>query len=259
MTERPRVRIRFTKLGKVRWTSHRDVARMWERAFRRVQLPLAYSEGFTPRPRVSFGLALPTGHESLAEYLDVELAGGDPGGRALHDLAALPGRLSAALPAGVDAAAAAVLPPGAASLQEEVTSCTWQWVAAPGDGGEVDPDGIADRCEALLAAPTLVLTRHRKGREVTDDVRDAVLDLRVLGPADPPLAGGVRLQAELACRPRSLRPAELLGGLGDAGSLEERDARRLHQWISRDGARWEPLEAPRSATDAPHAPSERAS
>ena len=71
-----RVRVRFTKLGKVRWTSHRDVARMWERALRRAELPVAYTEGFTPRPKVSFGLALPTGHESVAEYLDLELATG---------------------------------------------------------------------------------------------------------------------------------------------------------------------------------------
>ena len=46
-----RVRIRFAKLGKIRWTSHRDVARMWERAFRRVQLPLAYSAGYSRVPR----------------------------------------------------------------------------------------------------------------------------------------------------------------------------------------------------------------
>ncbi|MGH9152349.1 MAG: TIGR03936 family radical SAM-associated protein, partial [Acidimicrobiales bacterium] len=69
-----RLRFRFSKLGKVRWTSHRDVARMWERAFRRVELRLAYTQGFSPRPRVSFGLALPTGAESVAEYLDVEVA-----------------------------------------------------------------------------------------------------------------------------------------------------------------------------------------
>src|SRR5205814_9079184 len=74
-----RVRFRFAKLGKIRWTSHRDVARMWERAFRRVGLPLAYTQGFSPRPKVSFGLALPTGHESVAEYLDLELAPGTTG------------------------------------------------------------------------------------------------------------------------------------------------------------------------------------
>ena len=69
----PRLRVRFAKHGKVRFTSHRDVARVWERALRRVALPVAYSEGFSPRPRLSFGLALPTGCASVGEYLDIEL------------------------------------------------------------------------------------------------------------------------------------------------------------------------------------------
>jgi len=68
-----RIRARFTKLGRVRWTSHRDVARMWERALRRGRVPVAYTEGFTPRPQLSFGLALPTGCESVAEYPDIAL------------------------------------------------------------------------------------------------------------------------------------------------------------------------------------------
>ena len=59
-----RLRIAFSKHGKIRFTSHRDVARIWERALRRTNLPVAYSEGFTPRPKLSFGLALSTGHES---------------------------------------------------------------------------------------------------------------------------------------------------------------------------------------------------
>ena len=71
-----RVRLRFTKAGKVRFTSHRDVARMWERAVRRAGLPVSYSEGFSPRAKLHFGLALSTGHESIAEYLDVDLDAG---------------------------------------------------------------------------------------------------------------------------------------------------------------------------------------
>ncbi len=145
-TGRVRLRIRFSKLGKIRWTSHRDLARMWERAFRRVQLPLAYSEGFSPRPKVSFGLALPTGHESVAEFLDVELTGLDgpafdglPSGAAALD--GLPARLSAALPVGVDATAVAVLPPGSPSLQEEVASCSWRWTAAATEGMAPVPAG----------------------------------------------------------------------------------------------------------------------
>ena len=121
-----RVRIRFAKLGKIRWTSHRDVARMWERAFRRVQLPVAYSAGFSPRPKVSFGLALPTGHESVAEYWMWSWATAPD-----LDVHALPRRLSTALPVGVDATAAELITPGTPSLQEDVTSCTWRWVAAP--------------------------------------------------------------------------------------------------------------------------------
>ena len=67
------LRVRFGKCGKVRFTSHRDVARIWERALRRAEINVAYTQGFSPRPRVAFGLALATGHESQAEYLDVDL------------------------------------------------------------------------------------------------------------------------------------------------------------------------------------------
>ena len=86
-----RIRFRFAKLGKIRCTSQRDVARMWERALRRAGLPLAYTEGFSPRPQLSFGLALPTGCESVAEYLDVALDD-DRAETAGVDVAALPGR-----------------------------------------------------------------------------------------------------------------------------------------------------------------------
>ena len=68
-----KLRVRSTKIGKVRFTSHRDAARIWERALRIAELPIAATEGFTPRPKISFGLALPTGAESIAEYTDIEL------------------------------------------------------------------------------------------------------------------------------------------------------------------------------------------
>ena len=68
---KPQVRLRYSKLGKVRFTSHRDMARIWERAVRKVQLPIAYSEGFSPRAKLSFGLALPTVFESAAEFVDL--------------------------------------------------------------------------------------------------------------------------------------------------------------------------------------------
>jgi len=228
-----RVRIRFTKRGKVRFTSHRDVARMWERALRRLQLPVAYTEGFSPRPKLSFGLALSTGHESLAEYLDVEL-------REEPDIAALPAQLTPQLPVGIDVTAAVPLAPGSPSLQEDVTSCTWRIEAAG-----LEPTHADELVAAALAADELVVTRTRKGREVTDDLRPAVLDVATIGPT--PL--GTELHAELAVHPRSVRPAELLLALRPG--LEEGRVLRTAQWIWRDGARLEPLATPRPAGEDP--------
>lgn len=251
--DRARLRIRFRKLGKIRWTSHRDVARMWERAFRRVQLPLAYSEGFSPRPKVSFGLALPTGHESLAEFLDVEVS--DLGA---VDVSSLIPRLSAALPVGVDATAVAVLEPGTPSLQEDVVSCSWTWQVEPAEGrGRIAAAEMAERVTTALAAPELIITRTRKGATVTEDVRPGILELKLVGPPGDDQndgGGGLWLAADLTATPRAVRPADVVSAL--APDMEERHVRRTHQWILRHGARLEPLgegASPGDATGAPHA------
>jgi radical SAM-linked protein len=231
-----RVRLRYSKLGKIRFTSHRDVARMWERALRRVGLPVAYTAGFSPRPRIAFGLALSTGHESLAEFLDIDL---DVTHTAAIDIAGLPGRLTPALPVGIDVTAAASVPPGTPSLQESVTSSSWR-IEARGL-----PPADADRLvAAALSAEHLVISRIRKGREVTDDLRPAVLSVSVAGPT----VDGTELLAELAVHPRSVRPAELLVALSPDG-LEEGRVLRTAQSIWRDGNRAEPLDA----TPRPHA------
>ena len=230
-----RIRLRFAKLGKIRFTSHRDVARIWERALRRAELPVAYSEGFSPRPKLSFGLALSTGHESVAEYLDVELRNGSE-----TDVAALPTQLSEQLPVGIDVTAAAPLAPGSPSLQEDVTSCTWRIEVV-----DLLPADARDLVEATLAADELVVTRTRKGREVTDDLRPAVIAINVTGPTER----GTELEAELAVHPRSVRPAELLLALSPG--LEEGRVVRTAQWIWRDGARLEPLVAEAATTARP--------
>ena len=223
-----RVRIRFAKEGKVRFTSHRDVARMWERGLRRAGLAVAQTGGFRPRPKLSFGLALSTGHESVAEYLDVELAEPLDEGELLE----LPARLSPELPVGVDVQAAAALEPGSPSLQESVRSCTWRIEAL-----DLSVDLALALVDRALAAQTLVVTRQRKGRDVVDDLRPAVLSVSVVGPTPT----GTELEAELAVHPRSVRPAELLAALDPA--LAEGRVRRVAQWTWRDGMRGEPLAA----------------
>src|SRR5690606_21810906 len=145
----PRLRIRYSKQGKVRFTSHRDVARIWERALRRAQIPIAYTEGFAPRPKLSFGLALSTGYEPLGEYLDVALR--VPLGQVAVEQ--VPALLAPALPAGMEVQSVAPLPPGAPSLQQVVTSCTWHI-----EVGDLGPPVVAAGVARALEAAELPLT-----------------------------------------------------------------------------------------------------
>jgi radical SAM-linked protein len=234
-----RVRFRYAKLGKVRFTGQRDVARMWERALRRAALPVAYSEGFSPRPRLSFGLALPTGCESLAEYVDVAFDEERAAACGL-EAAALPAQLSGFMPAGVEVVAAAHLERGPSSLQEQVTSCEWE-IRLRGP----DVAAAGELVSAFLAAERVPISRERKGRVALDDIRPSVRRLGVSGSD-----GAAVLVAETSTQPRGLRPAELVQGIvaaagegGPAGSLVVDRACRTKQWIERDGCRVEPLPA----------------
>ena len=230
-----KLRLKYTKLGKIRWISHRDVARALERALRVAQVPLAFTEGFTPRPRVSFGLALATGHESEAEYLDLVLAGE-------YALDALPRALSDALPDGIHVVGAAPLVDRAPALQEAVTSVEWQ----------VDVLPVPDLDAAIAAGldqPALETTRRRKGREVLEDVRPVVCSIVV--------KDGASVHMELHTQPRSAKPGEVLTAIGQSIGVEliETRAIRTNQWIERDGARHEPLDA----DTRPRVPEARAS
>ena len=69
-----RLRIRYAKRGRLRFTSHRDFSRAFERAVFRARVPMAYSSGFNPHPRISYAGAAPTGSASEAEYLEIALA-----------------------------------------------------------------------------------------------------------------------------------------------------------------------------------------
>jgi radical SAM-linked protein len=233
-----RIRIRFDKFGRIRFTSHRDVARVWERSLRRSRLPVSYSEGFSPRPRLRFGLALATSHESCGEYLDLDLEpGAVSSGRV--DIDELIPLVNPMLPPGMTVQATAHVEPGAPSLQESVDSCTWL-VDVP----QMTPAQAHDLVERALAAEELPVTRTRKGKSVTDDIRPNVLALRVADPDERPPAAdwqpaGALLQAELGTHPRACRPAELLAAV--APTLEEGRVVRLHQWTMVDGVRREPV------------------
>jgi len=234
-----RIRIRFHKKGKVRFTSHRDVARIWERAFRRTGIAVAYSQGFSPRQKLSFGLALSTGHESEAEFLDVDVVDdrySDPavweGDGDTYPATEVAEALSAALPVGMDVVAVAPIEKGD-SLQQAVVACTWS----------MDVDDI-DRADAeawvanVLSRAEIVVERERKGKPVIEDLRPHVHALDVTGTTET----GVRLTADLGTQPRALRPTELLTAVDPP--LVARSVCRMNQWTSQGTDREEPLTAP---------------
>ena len=252
-----RARVRFSKLGKVRFTSHRDLARVFERAMRKAMIEVAYSDGFTPRPKVSFGLALPTGAESVAEYLDMELvADATPG--------ELTGRLNAVLPRGFSVTMIERIERADVSLQQDVIACAWS-IGLVG----VTAAEAAAAASRVLGAETFVLERSRKGEVRRDDVRPAIESLSVTTDSSvdsvsadsvsgesvsgESVSGGVTMQAVLATRARGLRPTELL-----MVCFPDRDpldvggrVLRTCQWIERDGARWELLPLPDAAVLTP--------
>jgi radical SAM-linked protein len=220
-----RVRLRFVELGRVRFLSHRDTARVWERAIRKAQLPIAYSEGFASRPRVHFGLALSVGHESEAEYLDVDLTED-------VDVDALPDLLSPCLPVGMDVTGAVEVRFNEPSLQATVDVVSWRFEV---DG---DPERIAEQVASHLARDEIGITVSRKGTDQAADLRPALVELAV----GDPVAGGVELRCELATKPRSFRPAEVLASFDPP--LGERRVRRIEQWIIHDdGVRRPPVPA----------------
>lgn len=261
-----KVRIAYQKLGKVRFLGHLDMARLWERGLRKARLPVAMSAGFTPRPKVSFGLALPTGAESLVELLDVTFDETfDSTVDARFDLRELPGVLSSALPPGVDVIDADAVSPTVWSLQEDVTATTWVMAV---DAPELDLD---ERVAAVLESPEIWVERERKGERRRDDVRPGILDLRVvtfdeigdelvdttntvlpeswIASVDGPSRRLV--EATLTTSGRGVRPTEMAEVLrpGEDPWVTMPRVVRTHQWIGRDDA---PRVSVRAGKDTSH-------
>ena len=190
---------------------------------------MRYTEGFSPRPKLSFGLALPTGYESEAEYLEVDL-------EHAADVDGLAARIGPALPSGIVVLGTELVDRDTDALQEAITACTWQLDIAS------ELSSVEDFVAATLEADRIIVDRERKGRPSKDDVRPQVVAL------DAPVATptGARLCALLGTKPRTLRPTELVTAI--APTLTVVLVRRLHQWIEQDGDRREPI-----PVDAPQA------
>ncbi len=201
-----RYRIRWTKVGRVRFVSARDLQSVWERALRRADLPIAYSEGFSPHAKVSFPDALSVGFISTGEYAELTFAAPIAPGR---DLAAL----SAALPEGMDITTYLEVPDGAPKLARMLRVTLWEQIWPAVDADELTAL-LSLRGQELLAADHAEVIRRRPNGDKTIDVRPAVLALAARTRPDP---GGARtvLRAVLRNDGPTVRPPDLLMALAD--------------------------------------------
>jgi radical SAM-linked protein len=239
-----KARISYSKLGKIRFTGHRDVARIWERSLRKAEVPVAMSTGFTPRIKMAFGLALPTGAESLVELLDVTFA--EDSGLGVDDLDEVARRIDASLPVGMSVTGVRECAPTEASLQEDVVATTWLMA--------VDAPDIAAQLDRVNESTEVWLERERKGETRRDDIRSGILRL---GPAN--MAGlslvlpsqwlgesrGDLIEAVLTTAGRGIRPTELIEALVPGCEPWNHLTRvlRINQWIEREGERVDVLSA----------------
>ncbi|MEO9324847.1 TIGR03936 family radical SAM-associated protein [Nocardioides sp. C4-1] len=194
-----RVRVRYAKRGRLRFTSHRDFSRAFERAVFRARVPMAYSSGFNPHPRISYAGAAPTGSASEAEYLELALARVVEPDDIHRDLdEALPDGLDVLRV--VDAATA-----GGTSLADLLQASRWTIDAA------VEAGALADAVAGFLAEDSVLVERMTKKGLRELDCRAAVVALT---------ADGTRLDLVLRHTVPAVRPDDVLGGVCRVAGLE---------------------------------------
>ena len=199
-----RLRIQYAKRGRLRFTSHRDFSRAFERAIFRARVPMAYSSGFNPHPRISYAGAAPTGSASEAEYLEIGLA-------QVVDPADIRVALEEALPDGLDVVEVVVAPPG--SLADQLQASHW-WVDIAA-GFEQTSAAVA----AFLATDAVSVERMTKKGLREFDCRSSVLSL-----AAEPHERGSRLDLVLRHAVPAVRPDDVLSGLSSVSDLDVGEA-----------------------------------
>jgi radical SAM-linked protein len=161
-----KLRLRYAKRGRLRFASHRDFQRAFERAIRRAGLPIAHSAGFSPHPKISYANAAPTGAASEAEYLEISLTRR----WTAQDVQAV---LDTALPDGLDIVDVVEAGPG--GLADRLEGSIWQ-IELPG----LAPQAVSAAVEQFLALPRVEVQRMTKSGMRTFDARAAVLSTQVV-------------------------------------------------------------------------------
>ena len=190
-----RIRITFAKQGALRYTGHLDLHKLWERTARRAELPLAYSQGFHPQPKMNIAAALPLGFSSRCEVMDLRLQTDIP-------LEGLPEKLQNTLPTGIRVLSVERVNDGEPALQTQVASAEYEVLLKE----PIDRSELERRLESVIKAKSL--PRERRGKSY--DLRPLIEELSLSpNPAALPLIF-MRLKAQEGA---TGRPEEVLDAL----------------------------------------------
>lgn len=205
-----RLRVVFGKERELRHISHLDLMRLWERALRRAEIPLAYSQGYNPRPRIALASPLAIGITSKCEVMDLFLE------RRIPPLA-FARRVDGELPLGLGIVSVEEVSLALPSLQSQVALSEYRVTVE----SNLPKECVRERLEKVLAAPSLPRRRKRKGGSKEYDLRPLIEALWVERERDDILVLGMRLSTGGR---GTARPDELLDilGLSDAPFLIQR-------------------------------------
>ncbi|MGY1749973.1 MULTISPECIES: TIGR03936 family radical SAM-associated protein [unclassified Modestobacter] len=197
-----KLRLRYTKRGPLRFASHRDLARALERALRRAQVPMAFSAGFSPHPKISYMGAAPTGAASEAEYVEIGLS-------QRRDPEQVRAALDASLPPGIDVLECVEAGEGTGSLADRLDATRWR-IDLPG----VAPEELSAALAELLARETVTVTKRAKTGTKDVDVRAAVVRASVAGDT-----GCAILQVVVRQLTPTVRPDDVMAALAVVADL----------------------------------------
>ena len=196
-----RIRITFAKQGALRYTGQIDLHKLWERAARRAELPLAYSQGFHPQPKINIAAALPLGFSSRCEVMDMKLEGE-------ISLEGLREKLQGTLPTGIQVLDLESADERAPALQTQVVAAAYEVTLTE----STDGSGLKRKVDSILETESII--RERRGKKY--DLRPLIEELS-LTTALSPSGRGEKIFMRLAAREGATgRPEEVLDALGIA-------------------------------------------
>ncbi len=209
-----RLRATYSRGEEVKYLSHLDMMRLWERALRRGDIPVAYSQGYSPKPRIAIGAPLPVGYLSEAELLDLFLSRRMPPAVFMR-------RMDAALPAGMRVMGVEEINPRLPSLQSQIRAAEYRVTIRT----TVLPGVIGEQLQRLLDAASLPHSQQRRNGEIRQyDLRPLIEDLWLYRWQEERCTIGMRLRISDG---GAGRPEAVIEVLDDAAAIQTIERTRL--------------------------------